>query len=71
MIGRLQNKIILLVAIQGVSWEEVELPLKIISPLWLFLFLFYISFSYLAVLNVVTGVFCQSASWLASAVAVA
>ena len=85
----------------GVSWEEVILPLKRISVAWVVLFVFYISFTYLAVqleckwlglacvadfpatwdqetikmsafflqvviarrprLNVVTGVFCQSA----------
>lgn len=45
----------------GVSWEAVITPLGFISPLWALLFLFYISFTYFAVLNVVTGVFCQSA----------
>lgn len=45
----------------GVSWEAVIKPLEFISPLWALLFLFYISFTYFAVLNVVTGVFCQSA----------
>lgn len=45
----------------GVSWEEVIVPLKLISPMWVMVFVFYISFTYLAVLNVVTGVFCQSA----------
>ena len=33
----------------GVSWEEVIAPLKVISPIWVVLFLFYISFTYLAV----------------------
>mmetsp|Transcript_61513 Transcript_61513/g.144092 ORF Transcript_61513/g.144092 Transcript_61513/m.144092 type:complete len:591 (-) Transcript_61513:360-2132(-) len=45
----------------GVSWEEVIAPLRTISWIWLVCFLFFISFTYLAVLNVVTGVFCQSA----------
>ncbi|CAJ1404753.1 unnamed protein product [Effrenium voratum] len=45
----------------GVSWEEVLAPLQAISMAWVFIFLFYISFAYFAVLNVVTGVFCQSA----------
>lgn len=45
----------------GVSWEEVVRPLKAISTAWVFVFLFYIAFTYFAVLNVVTGVFCQSA----------
>lgn len=45
----------------GVSWEAVIEPLTFISPVWSLVFLFYISFIYFAVLNVVTGVFCQSA----------
>lgn len=45
----------------GVSWEMVIAPLHEISGLWSMVYLFYISFSYFAVLNVVTGVFCQSA----------
>ncbi|CAE7037917.1 unnamed protein product [Symbiodinium natans] len=45
----------------GVSWEEAVTPLNRISPIWTFCFLFYIAFTYFAVLNVVTGVFCQSA----------
>eukprot|EP00434_Breviolum_minutum_P026505 symbB.v1.2.023431.t1/scaffold2143.1/size88057/2 len=45
----------------GVSWEEVVRPLKVISVFWVVVFLFYIAFTYFAVLNVVTGVFCQSA----------
>eukprot|EP00434_Breviolum_minutum_P005825 symbB.v1.2.005136.t1/scaffold226.1/size261315/15 len=45
----------------GVSWEDVIFPLKAVNLLWVFCFLFYVSFTYFAVLNVVTGVFCQSA----------
>ncbi|CAJ1352609.1 unnamed protein product [Effrenium voratum] len=45
----------------GVSWVEVIRPLKAVSTVWVFLFIFYISFTYFAVLNVVTGVFCQAA----------
>jgi len=45
----------------GVSWEEAVAPLEAISSIWVFAFLFYIAFTYFAVLNVVTGVFCQSA----------
>ncbi|CAE8724748.1 unnamed protein product, partial [Polarella glacialis] len=45
----------------GVSWEIPMAPLQEISPAWSILFLFFISFAYFAVLNVVTGVFCQSA----------
>lgn len=37
----------------GVSWEAVIEPLWFISPVWALLFLFYISFTYFAVLNVV------------------
>jgi len=45
----------------GVSWELLIAPLHEISVLWTWVFIFYISFAYFAVLNVVTGVFCQSA----------
>ncbi|OLQ09045.1 hypothetical protein AK812_SmicGene7394 [Symbiodinium microadriaticum] len=45
----------------GVSWEAVLAPLEDVSHLWAMTFVFYISFTYFAVLNVVTGVFCHSA----------
>lgn len=45
----------------GVSWEQLLVPLHAVSPFWVFVFLFYVSFTIFAVLNVVTGVFCQSA----------
>jgi len=45
----------------GVSWEDVLAPLKAISTWWVICYVLFISFTYFAVLNVVTGVFCQSA----------
>ncbi|CAK9071852.1 unnamed protein product [Durusdinium trenchii] len=45
----------------GVSWENVIYPLRRLSPAWAMVFVFFISFCNFAVLNVVTGVFCQSA----------
>lgn len=45
----------------GVNWQDVLGPLKFINTIWVFLFLFYIAFTYFAVLNVLTAVFCQSA----------
>jgi len=45
----------------GLSWEAALRPMLEVSPFCAFLMLFYIAFSYFAVLNVVTGVFCQSA----------
>jgi len=45
----------------GVSWEEILEPLEKISLIWVMVFLFYVAFTYFAVLNVLTGVFCQSA----------
>lgn len=45
----------------GISWHEVVEPLEAVSPLWQAGFYFYIGFVYFAVLNVVTGVFCNSA----------
>ena len=40
----------------GVSWENVISPLKEVSLVWVVVYLFYISFTYFAVLNVVTAV---------------
>ncbi|CAJ1411164.1 unnamed protein product [Effrenium voratum] len=45
----------------GISWEVASDPLWEISWIHWWLFLFYVSFTVLAVLNVMTGVFCQSA----------
>lgn len=45
----------------GVSWLDVVMPIRKIGVLWLLVFLVYMTFTYFAVLNVVTGVFCQSA----------
>eukprot|EP00434_Breviolum_minutum_P021627 symbB.v1.2.019088.t1/scaffold1547.1/size112433/9 len=45
----------------GVSWENVLYPLMKISPFWVLCFLFFVSFTYFAVLNVITAVFCESA----------
>ncbi|OLQ11118.1 Kinase D-interacting substrate of 220 kDa [Symbiodinium microadriaticum] len=45
----------------GVSWNLILIPLKEVHVVWVVFFLFFIAFTYLAVLNVVTGVFCQSA----------
>jgi len=45
----------------GVSWIDVVKPLRLLNTIWLFIFLCFIGFVYFAVLNVVTGVFCQSA----------
>jgi len=45
----------------GVDWEDVAKPLANLGPLWLVLFLIYLTFVLFAVLNVVTGVFCHMA----------
>lgn len=45
----------------GVSWGEVVWPLGLLHPGWMTCFLIYFSFTYFAVLNVVTGVFCNTA----------
>jgi len=47
--------------IDGLSWDNALRSLEDAGLFWVFLFLVYISFTVLAVLNVVTGVFCQSA----------
>lgn len=45
----------------GLSWDEVVEPLSDAGELSVALFVVYISFVQLAVLNVLTGVFCQNA----------
>jgi len=45
----------------GLNWWDVLEPLLWVSYLWVMLFFFYIIFTYFAVCNAITGVFCQSA----------
>lgn len=45
----------------GIDWHIVAQPLSDLSWIWLVFFIAYIAFSQFAVLNVVTGVFCQTA----------
>jgi hypothetical protein len=45
----------------GVAWDEALDPLGQIHWVWTLLFIIFIAFSMFAVLNVMTGVFCQSA----------
>mmetsp|Transcript_25715 Transcript_25715/g.59990 ORF Transcript_25715/g.59990 Transcript_25715/m.59990 type:complete len:699 (-) Transcript_25715:114-2210(-) len=45
----------------GMNWEDLSEPISHTGGFWLAMFIFYISFAFFAVLNVVTGVFCQSA----------
>lgn len=45
----------------GVDWENVVNELSKISSFWVFIFNVYLAFTVFAVLNVVIGVFCQSA----------
>merc|ERR1712203_401113 len=45
----------------GLDWEVAVLPLSDVSWVCVFLFVLFISFIYLAVMNVITGLFLQSA----------
>merc|ERR1712176_1419853 len=45
----------------GVDWEEMASPLSLLGWPFVTLFLVYVAFMYFAVLNVVVGVFCNSA----------
>mmetsp|Transcript_27983 Transcript_27983/g.63323 ORF Transcript_27983/g.63323 Transcript_27983/m.63323 type:complete len:731 (-) Transcript_27983:245-2437(-) len=45
----------------GVTWQEVCEPLGFLSWMWAAMFVLYVSFTSFAVLNVVTGVFCETA----------
>lgn len=45
----------------GISWDVAVHPLSELGGQWVGVFTCFISFTYFAVLNVVTGIFCQSA----------
>eukprot|EP00929_Paragymnodinium_shiwhaense_P029433 TRINITY_DN16866_c0_g4_i1.p1 TRINITY_DN16866_c0_g4~~TRINITY_DN16866_c0_g4_i1.p1 ORF type:complete len:701 (+),score=195.02 TRINITY_DN16866_c0_g4_i1:120-2222(+) len=45
----------------GVSWIDCADQLEIVDPLWVLLFIFYVASMQFVFLNVVTGVFCESA----------
>mmetsp|Transcript_57559 Transcript_57559/g.187011 ORF Transcript_57559/g.187011 Transcript_57559/m.187011 type:complete len:412 (+) Transcript_57559:459-1694(+) len=45
----------------GLDWEACLIALSDVSPLWVGVYLAYVFFAQMAVLNVVTGVFCQGA----------
>jgi len=45
----------------GIDWEIASLGLSDVSPVLVCIFVCYVAFCYLAVLNVVTGLFCQNA----------
>jgi len=45
----------------GLSWHDCFEPLQDMNPIWKFVFLSYVIFLYFAVMNVITGVFCESA----------
>jgi len=47
--------------LNGISWYSLTDSLAEIHPAWCILFLFYIAFSMLAVLNIITGVFVDNA----------
>merc|ERR1712008_39418 len=44
----------------GVSWQEVLVPVEELGMFWAIFFVALISFCYLAVLNIVTGIVCSS-----------
>ncbi|CAE7230338.1 rluD [Symbiodinium microadriaticum] len=45
----------------GIKWQLVYVPLNELDPIMGFIFILYISFTYFALLNILTGVFCNSA----------
>merc|ERR1712139_35029 len=45
----------------GVSWHDVVMPLGQLEWYWVFFFVAYVAFTFFAVLNVITGVFCEAA----------
>merc|ERR1719469_377131 len=45
----------------GLSWHEATTALRKVGWIWEMVFVIYVAFTSFAVLNVVTGVFCNSA----------
>eukprot|EP00929_Paragymnodinium_shiwhaense_P006955 TRINITY_DN11090_c0_g2_i1.p1 TRINITY_DN11090_c0_g2~~TRINITY_DN11090_c0_g2_i1.p1 ORF type:complete len:767 (-),score=145.66 TRINITY_DN11090_c0_g2_i1:54-2261(-) len=45
----------------GLSWHDAVYPLNAVGTTWVWLFIIYVAFTVFAVLNVITGVFCESA----------
>jgi len=45
----------------GVSWLDIYRTQSVVNPMGSVTFLIYITFTYFAVLNVIVGIFCQSA----------
>lgn len=45
----------------GISWETAAVPLADVAGIWQVVYMLYIAFTVFAVLNVMTGVFCQAA----------
>lgn len=45
----------------GLTWDDAVEALAVVNWIWAYLFTAYVAFSLFAVLNVMTGVFCQSA----------
>eukprot|EP00931_Biecheleriopsis_adriatica_P102648 TRINITY_DN77592_c0_g1_i1.p1 TRINITY_DN77592_c0_g1~~TRINITY_DN77592_c0_g1_i1.p1 ORF type:complete len:618 (-),score=102.86 TRINITY_DN77592_c0_g1_i1:36-1850(-) len=52
---------------EGMSWQDAAKPLEEMGVFTLCVFLAFIAFSFFAMLNVVTGIFCQNAIEAASA----
>lgn len=49
------------VVTSGINWGDVAEPLKKLSPIYFFIFLLFTSFNFIAVMNVITAVFVQTA----------
>merc|ERR1719478_1438312 len=45
----------------GEDWGNAAAPLEHVNIVWMLIYVSYVSFCVIAVLNVVTSVFCQSA----------
>mmetsp|Transcript_92786 Transcript_92786/g.267904 ORF Transcript_92786/g.267904 Transcript_92786/m.267904 type:complete len:584 (-) Transcript_92786:59-1810(-) len=52
---------LLLAVTNGISWVELAVPLSFMGPFPVVLFIAYIAMVQFAVLNILTGVFCQNA----------
>eukprot|EP00931_Biecheleriopsis_adriatica_P073307 TRINITY_DN47618_c0_g1_i1.p1 TRINITY_DN47618_c0_g1~~TRINITY_DN47618_c0_g1_i1.p1 ORF type:complete len:651 (-),score=115.72 TRINITY_DN47618_c0_g1_i1:8-1918(-) len=48
-------------ATNGIAWQDVTNPLSTVSLFLVLVFIMYFAFTFFAVLNVVTGVFCHTA----------
>jgi len=49
----------------GMDWSDLTKPLTQLSPLYIFVFIFYVLFVLFGIMNILTAIFCESANRIA------